>query len=82
MLSNTCSGQEHRLATTSVCAKQLHVCCRHPESPLPQDEDEDEEEYGAPEELSCEARRGESGVVRNSTGGEEIDIDDVKLLAW
>ena len=80
MLSNTCSGQEHRLATTSVCAKQLHVCCRHPESPLP--EDEDEEEYGAPEDLSCEARRGESGVVCNSTGGEEIDIDDVILLAW
>ena len=80
MLSNTCSGQEHRLATTSQCAKQLHVCCRHPESPLP--EDEDEEEYGAPEDLSCEARRGESGVVCNSTGGEEIDIEDVILLAW
>ena len=73
VLSNKCSGQEHRLATTSQCAKQLHVCCRHPESPLPQDEEDGD--YGAPEDLSCEARRGESGVVCGD--GEQTNIDDV-----
>ena len=43
-LVNCCNdaplGENHRLATTSKCSKQIEVCCRHPSSTPPEDEEE------------------------------------------
>merc|ERR1711974_557316 len=33
------TSTNHRNATTSRCSKQIEVCCRHPSSPLPSEED-------------------------------------------
>ena len=80
VLSNTCSGQEHRLATTSQCAKQLHVCCRHPDFPIPEDKEANEGDYEPQFDglnSTCGARQGKSGLVCDSADGEEISLEDV-----